>query len=424
MKRILLYSPDVIGHPRVYCRVIADSLAGSDCELVLAIGFGPMAELADCADLLPLIGRKGVKIVDTRDFSESRAANLTAEEITDLQRTLEIDTTLFIEGDKSETEFRRMAAGIAPHLHARNLAIFANTAEWYPGEDSFTGMSRGIIAPTLRTTLGNIKRAVLEKKNSPRHFYEDVLLRSRVLDEILVKDERLADWHGEPVYWMPEISRPVATPESAAEAAEYLRRKIELAEFLSANRGREPMLYFGDAAFYKGYDLFLEFVRSTPSACAIHAGRSYDIAERGRFQFDIDSIRQGLKQEGRLFETNGYVHAQRLKELFFGSIRVYITTHRLMLSSSTVIQALEMGIPVLVPNRGLLGHRVRVNNLGEVYEYGDLEDLSTKADSMWRSDLCGYSASIEAFWKRFSDGAIRKFFEQRLIGTSIRSNEV
>jgi glycosyltransferase involved in cell wall biosynthesis len=340
---------------------------------------------------------------------------LKAEELVNLQRSLGIGTTLFIEADKSKEEFTRIAAGRAPRLLGRNLGIFANTAEWYPGEDSFTGAPRGILAPTLRTTLGNIKRALFQRKQSSRYFYEKVMLGAKVVDEILVKDERLAGWHGPPVYWMPEISRPIPTQETPAEAEEFLQRQGELRVFQAGNPGREPVLYFGDAAYYKGYDLFLQFVATTPSTCAIHAGRTYDAQQRGYFRHDVEALRAQLKSEGRLYETNEYVHAQRLKELFFGAIRLYITTHRLALSSSTVIQALEMGKPVLVPDRGLLGYRVRTNNLGDVYAYEDLRDLSRKAEILWDSDLDRFKAPARSLWERFSDHSIQTFFRQRLL---------
>lgn len=416
MGRILLYSPDVVGHPRVYCRVIADALSDSNAELVLAMGFGEKAELADCADLLPLVERPRVQVIDTRVHSDEGARHLKAEELVRLQKRFGIETTLFIEGDKSEAEFRRISAGDAPRLGGRNLGIFANTAEWYPGEDSFTGEPRGILAPTLRTTLGNIKRAVFEQEKSARHFYEKVLLGTAVLDEILVKDERLAGWHGPPVYWMPEISRPAPMPETEAEAEEYRVREADLCAFSASNPGRELVLYFGDAAFYKGYDLFLQYAVSTQSVCAIHAGRSYDAEERRRFRHDVDALRGRLKGEGRLLETNEYVHTQRLKELYFGAVRLYLTTHRLALSSSTIIQALEMGKPVLVPDRGLLGYRVRTNNLGAVYEYENLGDLSRKAALLWGGNLARFENPVRSFWQRFSDSSIREFFRLRLRG--------
>jgi hypothetical protein len=414
MKRVLLYSPDVVGHPRVYCRVIADALAGQPCELVIAMGFTDSVGLNDSPDLQPLAARPGVTLIDTRDFSQSRAPHLSAEEIVALQSRFEVDTTLFIEADKSNAEFTRIASGAAARLRGRNLGIFANTAEWYPGEDSFTGQRRRLIAPTLRTTLGNVKRALFNRKQSVPYFYEHVIIGSKVLDEILVKDERLAQWRGEPVFWMPEISRPAATPETPQESAEYKQRQEELRAFLQANPGREPVLYFGDAAFYKGYDLFLQFLASTPSACGIHAGRSYDVLQRAQFRCDVDALRAQLAREGRLYETNAYVHSQRLKELFFGSIRVYLTTHRLALSSSTVIQALELGKPVLVPDRGLLGHRVKANALGAVYRYEDLDDLRRQADTLWRGELDSFRQPIADFWARFSDDVVRSFFLQKL----------
>jgi hypothetical protein len=418
MNRVLLYSPDVIGHPRVYCRVIADALADSASEIVVAVGFTDDAGLAASPDLQPLVARQGVRVLDNRAHSAAGKPHLNAEELVKLQDECGIGTTLFIEADKSNQEFTRISAGDAPRLHGRNLGIFANTAEWYPGEDSFTGAPRRILAPTLRATLGNVKRALFQRKQSARYFYEKVILGARVLDEILVKDERLAEWYGPPVHWMPEISRPIPGPETPAEAEDFLQRQAELRAFLERNTGREPVLYFGDAAYYKGYDLFLKFVAATPAACAIHAGQTYDVRQRSYFQHDVEALRARLAGEGRLYETNAYVHTQRLKELYFDVVRLYITTHRLALSSATVIQALELGKPVLVPDRGLLGHRVRANSLGEAYTYGDLADLSRKAETLWHSDLSRFATPARAFWRRFSDESIRSFFHERLLGAA------
>lgn len=418
MSRVLLYSPDVIGHPRVYCRVIADALRNSGCELVVAMGFTDDVGLAQCPDLQPLAKRAGVQLAETRAFSAARQPHLSAEELVALQKHFAIDTTLFIEADKSAAQFRRIASGEAPRLRGRNLGIFANTAEWYPGEDSFTGERKRIRAPTVRTTLGNIKRALFNRRQTAAWFYERVLIGNRVLDEVLVKDERLAQWRGAPVDWMPEISRPAMDDESPQDASDYAHREQQLRAFLQANAGREPVLYFGDAAYYKGYDLFLEFAATTPSVCAVHAGRSYDDQQRSYFRCDVEALREQLKSQGRLLETGSYVHSQRLKELYFGTVRVYLTTHRLALSSSTVIQALELGKPVLVPDRGLLGHRVRANNLGGVYAYEDVDDLRRHALELWRGDLARFAQPARAFWQRFSDDAIQHFFRRKLAGAS------
>ena len=410
MRRILLYSPDVIGHPRVYCRVIADALQGEECELVVAMGFSEAAELVDSPDVQPLASRERVQLIDTRDHSAAHRPHLTAEEIGVLQKAVRADVTLFIEADKSGDEFRRIASGEAPRLHGRNLGIFANTAEWYPGEDSFTGAKKTLRAPTLRTTLGNVKRALFERRKSVRYFYEQTILGGRVLDEVITKDERLSEWHGPPVYWMPEISSPVASDDAGFEET-----RAAFERFHAQNAGREPLLYFGDAAFYKGYDLFLKFAAEMPETYVIHPGRTYDPKQRDWFAYDVEALREQLRAEGRLFETNEYVHSNRLKDLFFGAIRVYVTTHRLALSSSTVIQAAELGKPMLVPDRGLLGYRVKANGIGAVYRYGDLADLKRKADEMFRGDLARFNEPLRRFAARFSQEEVRKFFVDRLV---------
>jgi glycosyltransferase involved in cell wall biosynthesis len=417
-RRLLLYSPDVVGHPRVYCRVIADALTNGSCELAVAVGLTDTVGLSESPDLQALVGRRRVELFETRAFSRHGNSHLTAEELVALQQHCAADTTLFIEADKSTKEFAQIAANRAPRLIGRNIGIFADACEWYPGEDRFTGERRSLLASTLRTTVGNIKRSVLDRTKTARHFFEKTIIQSKVLDEVWVKDERLSEWRGHPVYWMPEISRPACGDERADEIALLARRTGELQAFLAANVGHEPVLYFGDAAYYKGYDLFLQFIASTPSTCAIHAGQSYDSVQRGYFSCDVDALRKQLTDEGRLYETNEYVHTQGLKELYFNCVRVYLTTHRLALSSSTVIQALELGKPVLVPDRGLLGHRVQSNGIGDVYQYGDIADLRRKAEAMWHSDLSGRSAAARQFWTRFSDESIRSFFRVRLgIGT-------
>lgn len=417
VKRILLYSPDVVGHPRVYCRVIADALAGQECKLTVAMGFRPGAELADSPDLLPLAARNNLELVDTRAWSQRGEPHLNANEIVALQRLTKADVTLFIEAEKSSEAFRRIAAGTSGRLLGRNLGIFANTAEWYPGEDAFTGERRALMGPTLRRTLGNIYRAAFHRSRTARHFFENVMLRRKVLDEILVKDERLASWwDGGSIHWMPEISRPAPTPPTPAELDEVQHWEGELDRFLTRNQGREPVLYFGDAAYYKGYDLFLEFLATTPGACGLHPGRTYDAQQRSYFRSDVDSLRAQLKSEGRLLETGVYVHTQAMKELFFRPVRVYLTTHRLALSSSTVIQALEFGKPVLVPDRGLIGWRVTRNGLGKVYRYEDVADLRAQAQAMWKSDLEPWKANGRAFYERFTDDAIAAFFRRRLLG--------
>ena len=410
---VLLFSPEVVGHPRVYCRVIADALQSEDCHVYVAMGFSDEYPLKECSDLVPLLDRSQVTVIDLRNHSANGDGHLTAPEIRDLQESLQIAVTVFIEADKSRYQFAAIANGECSYLSGRNLGIFANTSTWIPGEDHFTGEPIRLMVPSLRTTLGNIKRRLFNRKASDRYFYEELILKRKTLDEIWVKDERVTSKQAPPVYWMPEISRPANHEQEDDE--EFLREKQALQDFLSANQELEPVLYFGDAAFYKGYDLFLKFVELNEGVCALHPGLSYRKDEKQKFHYDVEQLRTTLKSQGRLFETNAYVHSEQLKRLYFSSVRIYLTTHRLALSSSTVIQALEMGKPVLVPNRGLLGHRVLENGLGAVYDYENIDDLTTQANFLWNSDLSLFKESTERFWAKFSDEAVARFFKRRIM---------
>jgi len=403
-QRILLYSPDLIGHPRIYCRVFSDILREKNCHVYVAMGFSKEHPLETCDDLLPLLDMPNVEILDLRTFSTENDSNLKANEIIRLQYSLNIDTTIFIEADKSKDEFHKIANGNAEALIGKNIGIFANSAEWIPGENFYTGLPIKIIAPTIRTTLGNIKRALFNRKQTAHYFFEKLIIGKKVLQEIWVKDERVSEKISDPVYWMPEISRPFYDDSDTAD--DYDIKREELSLFLSDNAGLEPALFFGDAAYYKGYDLFL---------CAIHPGRTYDSQQLSFFQHDVERIRALLKKQGRLYETNEYVHSQRLKQLYFSTINIYLTTHRLALSSSTVIQAAELGKPMLVPDRGLLGHRVKDNNIGLVYEYENVDDLSEKVKIMLNSSLDYFSQNSRLFWRPFSEENIARFVLERTI---------
>ena len=212
--KILLYAPLLEGHPQVYCRVIGDVLLDAGCEVCIAAGSNRETVWKDWHNLIPFAEHRKVSFVDTRSFSSKGEVHLSAEELLCLQKERSVDSTLFIEGDWFREQFIRIGHGEAPRLHGRNVAIFSRFSHWYPGEDSHTGEKPPLFGPTVRLTLGRFKRAVLNRKESDRYFYETILTRRNVVDSVVVKDERIAHRYGDPVHWMPEIYR-VFDDESA-----------------------------------------------------------------------------------------------------------------------------------------------------------------------------------------------------------------
>ena len=414
--KILLYAPELQGHPQVYCRVIGGFLleAGHDVAI---------AGLADKVDwktrwpvLSPFISQERVECVDLRKIQQSASGGLSAEQLIQVQAGCRADATWFIDADGFAEQFRRIAAGEASRLRGRTCAIFARTAPWYPGEDVYTGEREPLVGPTLRNTLGRIKRSLFDRRNSIRYFYEQILIRRSAVDALIVKDERVVRHFGPPVYWMPEIYRVFdGTPEER-RGQDWNQFAEPIQRFVTRAGPDNVLLYFGTGAWYKGYDWFLKLAQMDEGSFALHAGAP-ERGEKGkRYAYDVEEIRQDLLRQGRLFETRAFVESSDLVDELFSSINRFVSTHRLTLSSGTVLQALEAGKSVLTPDAGLVGWRTREFKLGGAYTYGDMEDLVGK----WRafkSGACDADVrNIRSFMSRFSREQTKRFFLNILTG--------
>jgi len=99
--------------------------------------------------------------------------------------------------------------------------------------------------------------------------------------------------------------------------------------------------------------------------CFIHCGLN-NLNEK--FDQDLDVLKRKLEEQGRLLETNQFISDPVSIEHFFKSVTQIILPYRNFWGSSGVmLQALGYGIPVLVPEEGIMGYRVKKYNLGLTY---------------------------------------------------------
>ncbi len=399
----------------MYCRVIGRALLDAGARLVIATGCRAERVAEEWRDLRPFLGECNARFVDTRAFSSVGDSQLSAENLVELQRAIGVDATLFIEGDHFESQFVRIGIGRAPRLLGRNCAIFNQTCRWFPGEDPYTGnvdpQSGSRILPTLR----RLKRRVLHYRESPEFFFEEILVRRRVLDVIVTKDERVTQRFGAPFCWMPEIYRVFDIQEDERRGDDWERFAGPVQELLARSEAENVLLYFGTGTWYKGYDYFLRLATSDSSILAIHAGAPARKEANKSYSFDVSALRESLLAEGRLFETGCYVSSADLTGLLFGSIRCFVSTHRLTLSSGTMLQALEFGKPVLTPDRGLLGWRTREFGLGMTYGYQDADSLLAEWYAMKQASVDEFKARICSFMRSFSREAVERFFRELLL---------
>lgn len=393
--------------------MIGDILLGRGHFVVLAAG----EDSATCAtrwrDLRPFEGHAGVTFADTRRHSSVGACALRAEELRALQDAHAAEATVFIEGDHWEVEFRRIGSGQAPRLRGRTVAIFGRTCAWYPGEDPYSGHSPSL---SLRGVLAGMKRSLLHRRESEKYFFEHVLPCQRPVDVALVKDERVAERFGAPYRWMPEIYRVLQPREDERRLSDWDRFAQPIDDYVRRAGAANVALYFGTGAWYKGYDLFLRLAELDPSIYALHAGAP-DRREAGKtMAYDTERIRSTLLREGRLFETQAYVESDDLVRLVYGGIERFVSTHRLTLSSGTMLQALELGRPVLTPDSGLVGYRTRKHGLGMTYRYFDDAHLAERWNAFRQRPVAEFQCAVEAFMARFSLEAVSRAIDEAICG--------
>lgn len=412
---ILLYAPELTGHPQVYCRVIGDILLEHGHKVLIASGTDSRTWATIWPDLRIYSNNQNVELIDTRTFSKNGHAHLTAEEMVHIQRERLVDSTLFVEADLFKDEFTRIAEKNAPPLVGKNSAIFANTCLWFPGEDPYSGKPHSLIEPTMRANLGKLKRRIIHHKESNKYFFEKTLINKCPVDKIIVKDERVVNKYGPPVYWMPEIYR-VFEPEVDNTRFDDWNLFANKIKKYVLNSGRENiLLYFGTGAWYKGYDYFLRLADMDPSTFALHTGAPNRHEHGKMMDFDTEEIRCQLLQQGRLFETRCFVESYDLVRLAFDSIERFVSTHRLTLSSGTMLQSLDYGKPVLTPDSGLVGYRTRTYGLGMTYRYLDADDMADKWREFRQMKATDYSKPISEFMNKFSREEVSRAFTNFLL---------
>jgi hypothetical protein len=404
----------LFGHPQIYCGVITHILLELQCRVFLIAGWSEGIGINESPDIKPLLNDDRVTVIECGRISSTKDRFLSAEEITRIQKDFHIDSTLFIDADYFRNEFVRINKGAAPRLMGKNVGIFNQTSVWYPGEDFYSGEKIKWYAPTIRGSLGKIKRAIFRRKETDRYFYEEIIIRKRGLDAVLVKDERVSEHFGPPVFWMPDIYRSFDIAEGTVGDQEYDEFSGKYQEFLSRQNGREVLLFFGKGAWYRGYDYFLQLLEMDSTSCGVHCGAEY-VKDGPEYEFDVVRLRKGLSLEGRLFETQQYIHSKKLIDLFYSTTQKAVSTNRLTGSSGTMLQALEAGLPVLAPDRGLLGYRVKSNRLGEIYKYRDIEDLYGKWMLFKSQPVSQYRGSIERFVKQFDRKSLIESFRNLLM---------
>lgn len=348
MKNALIFSPSFDGHRQVYVFVISKILEELGFNIILA--GNTQEKIFNSFYIDKLKNDRKITIIDTSDYSEG-GFNISLPEFINLQKRFQINLTIFAEADNHISLLTSQIFKTKGRLKGKVVGIFMRPFYYY---------RKGHLINKLKF----LKHLSSRWNRDDKLFYDFFLKKYRLIDVPLSLDENFVSSHPN-FKWLPDIFQKYAEliikPDEKSAQRIWIK-KIEI--FKEKNKGRFPFLYFGTAQYRRGYDILLKLAEET-GGCFIHCGLQDEDAQ---FPFNIKKIISSLKNEGRFFETNAYVEDPKCIEFFFRSVSHLILPYRDFLGSSGVmLQALDYGIPILAPDNGIIGHRIKKYHLGITY---------------------------------------------------------
>lgn len=348
MQNALIYSAGFEGHRQVYIYVLSHVLSENGYNIFIA---GNTQEKIINASYIEKIKKEtNVVFIDTSDYAENGLKILPLELI-NIQRKYKIDLTVFAEADHHISLFTAQIGNKINKLTGKNIGIFLRPFYFY---------SKLNFIDKLRF----VKRLTGNWRFNDRLFHGFTLQHFKLLDKACYIDENFVSHHKHAV-WLPDVFQQYAEELLKDENLDESIWINKLDDFRENNSGKFIFLYFGTAQPRRGYDTLLKLAVDS-DACFVHCGLNND---KENFDFNIEELKTVLRNDGRLFETNQYITDPACIEYFFKSVSHLVLPYRKFLGSSGVmLQALEYGIPVLVPNTGIIGYRVRMHKLGLTFD--------------------------------------------------------
>jgi hypothetical protein len=353
MQNALIFSSNFDGHRQIYVFVIAHVLTKMGFHVCIAGNFS--ADLNNTFYIDKLISDKSIIKIDTVQYDEF-GMKISNSEFLELQEKYNINLTVFAEADNHIPLFISQLSRKNKRFKGRVVGIFLRPWHFYK-KLNFIDKYR------------YIKYVRTKWQNDSRLFHEVLNPVFQLLNASLHIDEFFALNHNKST-WLPDIFQQYADKIVLEENSDQRIWIKRLDEFLIGKKDTFIFLYFGTAQQRRGYDELLKLA-SDLNACFIHCGlRNYDAT----YKYNVDELRINLRNNYNLFETNEYLTDPYCIKYFFKSVSHLVLPYQNFLGSSGVmLQALSYGIPVLVPDFGLIGYRVRRFNLGLTYSDNSLK---------------------------------------------------
>jgi hypothetical protein len=135
-------------------------------------------------------------------------------------------------------------------------------------------------------------------------------------------------------------------------------------------------------------------------ACLVHCGARPAVEDPTG---DVMKARESLARRNALFETGTYLPSYGVAREFLRASPCSILPYRRhYVSSGVMLQALDAGRPVLVPDRGLMAWRTQRFGLGRTYAEGSCDDLRQAAVKSLSEAPEAYAPRLGGFMEYFA----------------------
>lgn len=378
MQNALIFSPGFDGHRQVYVFVMIHIL--EELGFNIFIAGDTQQKISNSFYIDKLKKKPEITVLDTSNYAGG-GLNITLPEFLKLQNTCKADLTIFADADNHLSLFTSQLFKKKEKLKGRVVGIFMRPFYYYRKNP-------------LLNKLKFLKHFSSRWNRDEKLFYEFFLKRSSLLDVSLSIDENFVSDHPN-FKWLPDVFQQYAEVIIKPDENSAQRLWIDkLKSFKEKNKERFSFFYFGTAQYRRGYDILLKLAEET-GGCFIHCGlRDAD----AKFSYDTTEIISSLKSEDRFFETNEYIDDPLCIEYFFRSVSHLVLPYRNFFGSSGVmLQALKYGIPILAPDTGIIGHRIKKYNLGITYLDSDMNSLKTQLDRFKGMNPKSFENDIKAY---------------------------
>ena len=350
MSNALIFSPGFDGHRQIYVYVMSEILKDMGYKVLIAGNL--KGKMSDSSYVERLKKDTDVTLIDTSAYLKG-GLEITSGEMIQLQDKCNANLTVFPEADHHIRLFNSQIFSKKRRLKGKTVGVFLRPFHVYK---KFSFLNQLRYLKNLPSTW-----------NSDEYLFHEYLLKQfKLIDSPLYIDENFVSHHSYS-YWLPDVFQSYAEEIIGSENLEERFWIDRLKKFREVNKGRFVFLYFGTAQKRRGYDLLLKMAVDQ-GACFIHCGLN---DQNEIYDLDINALKKDLENNGRLLETNQYISDPACIESFFRSVTHLVLPYQNFWGSSGVmLQALGYGIPVLVPENGIMGYRVKKYKLGLTYSNG------------------------------------------------------